>query len=70
MLVLCRSSRQVVVANKQLEGTDMVGEHDMECTTLAEARARHLGQRHDRRCDAARAVWRPEVHVEPADERV
>ncbi len=48
----------------------MVGEPDMECTTLSEARGRHLGQRHNRQCDAARAVWRPAVHVEPADERV
>jgi hypothetical protein len=44
------------MANKQPAGTDMAGERDMECTTLCEARAQHLGQRHDRRCDAVTAA--------------
>ena len=45
MLALCRSPRQVIVTNKQLNGTDMVGELLREGQRLARQTGHALGQR-------------------------
>jgi hypothetical protein len=45
MLALCRSSRQVVVAYEELDGTDMIGELFGEGQGLAHQAGHALSQR-------------------------
>src|SRR5215475_11807824 len=51
LLALCHSSRQVIVANKQLDGTDMMGgflENDNAAQTSRDTRWRGVSARRQR----------------------